>query len=116
MAAKRNSSGGCTPAQREEIRSLLTPELSALLHDDDVDRFTRARNNNVPNVVAMIQKWGEWWIMELPGDTTKKTPAEYVAYNDDINEATYAEYMPHSNLGHDKEGHPAYWEKTGDSK
>lgn len=31
----------------------------------------------------------------------------------DPNESIYTEYMPHSNLGHDKVGRPVYWEKTG---
>ena len=31
----------------------------------------------------------------------------------DSKEKIYTEYMPHSNLGHDKAGRPVYWERTG---
>lgn len=106
--------------KREEIRKHLSEEANALLSDHDVDRFTRARAGDITKIVNMIQKWHAWWNTPLVGakladiDRGLKTPGDYVVWSADLDEQVYIDMMPHSNMGYDKDGSPAYWERTGD--
>lgn len=95
-----------------QLRTAIASNLSELLSDSDCLRFLRARNGNVTKAADMITKWGAWWDTVLPGTEVK--PGE-VTSKPDEQEAVYTELMPHANLGESKQGHPIYWEKTGQS-
>lgn len=95
------------------LRKRLSEQLNSLLSDADCSRFLRARNYNIDKAADMIEKWGVWWSTPLPG--TDMLPKD-AASKPDEQEEIYKEWMPHANLGETKEGHPIYWEKTGQSK
>lgn len=98
-----------TAAAAEKYRGL-----SEAVTDADCHRFLRARNYNLDASLEMILNWYVWYNTTLsnsqytPKDMRRRALAE-----GDAQEAVYTEFLPHSNLGVDKEGRPLYWEKTG---
>jgi len=96
----------------EELRSSISEQSNKFLNDDDCHRFLRARDYNVSKSADMVSKWGIWWTSVLPS-SVDKMPSNVNNDPIDPKEHVYQQFLPHSNLGEDKEGRPVYWEKTG---
>jgi hypothetical protein len=88
--------------------------LNEAVTDDDCHRFLRARNYNLDASLEMILNWYVWFNTTLPNCQYTPRDMRRRAMNEgDAQESVYTEFLPHSNLGVDKEGRPLYWEKTG---
>lgn len=88
--------------------------ISEAVTDADCHRFLRARNYNLDASLEMILNWYVWYNTSL--SSSQYTPRDMrrrAMEEGDAQEAVYTEFLPHSNLGIDKEGRPVYWEKTG---
>jgi hypothetical protein len=104
--------------KQEELRTHLSHEVNTTLHNEDCDRFLRARNYDVLKASDMVHKWAEWWNAPLPKTTEVALLPNNILITQeiDLKEKIYQDLLPHSNVGEDKEGRPIYWEKTGLSK
>lgn len=88
--------------------------IHATLTDADCFRFLRARNYVITAAVEMALHWYVWFNTTLADSTFSPRDMRRRFFEEgDDKECFYQELMPHANLGHDKEGRPIYWEKTG---
>lgn len=85
------------------VRSQLTSEINDSVTDDACLRYLRAKNGDVAKATEMAKFWSSWFPAVLPG--SKYSPKTILS-EPDCNEHIYREFMPHSNLGEDKKGHP----------
>ncbi len=88
--------------------------LNEAVTDADCHRFLRARNYVLDASLEMILNWYVWYNTPLPSSQyTPRDMRRRASQEGDAQEPIYTEFLPHSNLGVDKEGRPLYWEKTG---
>lgn len=96
-----------------QLKSRLSDDLAAIVSDDQCIRFLRARNLDLEKSSAMLTAWWKWWNSPLPG-TTDTLPKNVLPDSvEDPKEDVYTRICPHALIGEDREGRPAYWEKTG---
>lgn len=93
------------------FREALDPELNAVVSDNRLLKFLRARDHNIEKAAEMITGWWHWWRAPLPG-TADVCPCSILDNVEDPKEGIY-EDCPHLLHGEDKEGRPLYYEKTG---
>jgi hypothetical protein len=97
----------------EEFLAKLNPNTAALLSECDCQRFIHARKGDIDKAVEMAHAWSDWWVTNLPGIDPPVCPRDILKNLEDPHEDVYKQYVPHSNMGEDKEGHPIYWDATG---
>lgn len=81
------------------------------LSDQDIFRFLVSRSRSLVKTKERLEKYIAWATSVLEGETIL-TPLN-IREHPDLNEHIYRKHLPHSNLGHTREGTPIYWEKTG---
>lgn len=86
-----------------EVRLRINPDVNSRISDADIQRFLRARSKKCDLAVDMIQKWALWRQTPL-SEGRDLTPDSILCDWDDLNEETYRRLLPHSNIGHDREG------------
>jgi len=96
------------------VRLEIGEEVSNSLDDLHLQRFITSNSSNLPKTVAQIRKWFVWWTALLPEEEDRGvTPCNILQF-DVKNTDCILEYMKHSFMGVDREGHPIYWEKQGE--
>jgi hypothetical protein len=95
------------------LRSLVSVEACATHSDHDIYRFLVARNHNLKKAAAMLSEELKWRHTPIKGHEDC-TPANVLSNPLLGNESHWKEHFPFSYLGHDKDGCPIYWEKTGE--
>ena len=94
------------------LRDLVGKDKCEHLSDIDVLRFLKARNNNLQKASLMLNEYLTWYVTPIKG-VESDTPRTILDQPDPDAEV-WGQYFPYSFLGHDKEGCPIYWEKTGE--
>jgi hypothetical protein len=96
--------------QIAELRNELGSS-AKLLTDQDIYRFLVARSRNVAKTKERLEKYVTWMGDKL--EEGRELTPQNILDSDDPNESIYRAHLPHSNLGHARNGTPIYWEKTG---
>eukprot|EP01040_Poterioochromonas_malhamensis_P022843 gene22843-27874_t len=99
-----------------QFRALLTEEMNKSLTDGDCERFLIARNCNLEKAHTMIEKYYNWY--NSPFGTWKIAnpalrPRDLDRQCPDDKEVHMARILQYSYTGCDRDGHPIYWEKSG---
>jgi hypothetical protein len=78
-------------------------------------RFLRARKMDPQKAADMASAWAQWATTPLPGSTDGLTPLTILSVKEDPNEDLFTRLAPYLMEGEDKDGHPIFWEKTGEA-
>lgn len=113
ITASNEEGGSELAAEVLQMRQLLPASADALLDDFDCLRFLRARKMDPRKAADMASAWAVWATTPLPGSTEGLTPLTILSVAEDPNEALFTRLAPYLMEGEDKEGHPIFWEKTG---
>lgn len=102
-----------------EFRACLTEEMNSNLSDYDCERFLIARNCDLEKAKSLITNFYNWYNKSFEGfkiDNPSLCPRDLGYQCADTKEHIMAKILQYSFSGCDREGHPIYWEKSGQSK
>jgi hypothetical protein len=97
------------------FRSLLAADLSSAVSDEDCKRFLVARKHDTEKALLMINQWWQWWNAPYPS-CDGLTPATMLNADNitDPDIDLICRCAPHAFHGFGKNGHPIFWERTGE--
>lgn len=96
-------------ALREEVGV----DKCANMTDADVNRFLVARNHNLVKSKKMLEEYLKFYGSPIKGSPVEDDTPANILNIPDFEAQVMKDYFKYSYLGHDKEGCPLYWERTG---
>jgi hypothetical protein len=99
-----------------EFRSTISDDINKVFSDHDCIRFLKARGGSVVRASQMANAWHIWrhsFLNALPPHNIPLTPNTILASPNKVPDHPRIDLLPIMHMGHDRDGRPIYWERTG---